>query len=57
MNKRDGMSATSWLWDELHDLFDVDDGSLPEIRVDYTDSAGRSTCERECLLLDEDSKF
>lgn len=28
-----------WLWDELHDLFDSDDGSLPEIRVDFADRA------------------
>ena len=26
------------LWDEVHDLFDTDDGSLPEIRVDYTNA-------------------
>jgi len=25
----------SWLWEELHDLFDTDDGSLPEIRINY----------------------
>ena len=25
----------SWIWTELHDLFDTDDGSLPEIRVSY----------------------
>jgi hypothetical protein len=24
------------LWSELHDLFDTDDGSLPEVRVDFT---------------------
>lgn len=28
----------AWLWDELHDLFDTDDGSLPEIWVDYSNS-------------------
>ncbi len=26
-----------WLWTELHDLFDTDDGSLPEVRVDFAD--------------------
>jgi hypothetical protein len=26
-----------WLWDDLRDLFDTDDGSLPEIRVNYSD--------------------
>jgi hypothetical protein len=26
-----------WLWAELHDLFDTDDGSLPEVRVDFAD--------------------
>ena len=30
----------SWLWRDLHDLFDTDDGSLPEIRVDYRDPEG-----------------
>jgi len=33
------MNVTSWLWNQLHDLFDADDGSLPEVRVDYRDSA------------------
>jgi hypothetical protein len=32
------MNATSWLWNEIHDFFDTDDGSLPEIRVDYSDT-------------------
>ena len=31
------MSATPWLWNEIHDFFDTDDGSLPEICVDYAD--------------------
>jgi hypothetical protein len=26
-----------WLLTELHDLFDTDDGSLPEVRVDSAD--------------------
>jgi hypothetical protein len=26
-----------WLWAELHDLFETDDGSLPEVRVDFAD--------------------
>lgn len=30
---------TPWLWNELRDLFDTDDGSLPEVRVDYRDSS------------------
>src|SRR5262245_34025026 len=33
------MKLTPWLWNELRDLFDRDDGSLPEIRVDYVDPA------------------
>jgi len=33
------MKLTPWLWSELRDLFDTDDGSLPEVRVDYVDSA------------------
>ncbi|MFK8185859.1 MAG: hypothetical protein AB8B99_20980 [Phormidesmis sp.] len=33
------MNLTPWLWNELRDLFDTDDGSLPEIRIDYRDSA------------------
>jgi len=31
------MKPKSWLWSELHDLFDTDDGSLPEIRVNYVE--------------------
>jgi hypothetical protein len=31
------MKPISWLWTELHDLFDTDDGSLPEIRVNYVE--------------------
>ena len=31
------MKPTSWLWTELHHLFDADDGSLPEIRVSYVE--------------------
>ena len=27
----------SWLWIQLHDLFDTDDGSLPEVRVNYAE--------------------
>jgi hypothetical protein len=30
---------THWLWNELRDRFGTDDGSLPEVRVDYCDSA------------------
>lgn len=33
------MVLTPWLWSELRDLFDLDDGSLPEVHVDYRDSA------------------
>jgi hypothetical protein len=33
------MSITPWVWPELRDLFETDDGSLPEIRVDYSNSA------------------
>ncbi|MES1950514.1 hypothetical protein S4A8_06633 [Salinisphaera sp. S4-8] len=33
------MNVTPWLWNELRDLFDTDDGSLPEVRVDYRDPA------------------
>jgi hypothetical protein len=31
------MPVASWLWTELRDLFETDDCSLPEVRVDYTD--------------------
>jgi hypothetical protein len=31
------MKMTTRLWAELHDLFDTDDGSLPEVRVAYSD--------------------
>ena len=27
----------NWLWDQLHDCFDTNDGSLPEFRVTYFD--------------------
>lgn len=33
------MAFTSWLWNELRDFFDADDGTLPEVRVDFRDSA------------------
>ncbi len=33
----------SWLWNELHDLFDTDDGSLPVIRVSYTEGEATVT--------------
>ena len=33
------MNLTPWIWNELRDLFETDDGSLPEIRVDYRNSA------------------
>ncbi|WP_442481561.1 hypothetical protein [Aeoliella sp. SH292] len=29
------MSNASWLWDQLHDQFDTDDGSLPDVYVEY----------------------
>lgn len=29
----------SWIWKELHDLFDTDDGSLPEFRINYVDTS------------------
>lgn len=28
--------TTCWLWEQLHELFDTDDGSLPEIEVWFT---------------------
>jgi hypothetical protein len=34
---------TQWLWRELHDFFDIDDGSLPEVRVDYSDQSATAT--------------
>lgn len=37
------MTLTSWLWKELGDLFDTDDGSLPEVRVDYRESAATAS--------------
>jgi hypothetical protein len=33
------MKVSPWLWNELRDLYGTDDGSLPEVRVDYMDSA------------------
>jgi hypothetical protein len=36
------MSVTSWLWNELHDLFGTDDGSLPEVRINYSDPEATS---------------
>jgi hypothetical protein len=37
--KVDGSASklAPWLWSELRDHFEIDDGSLPEIRVDYAD--------------------
>lgn len=32
------MKSESWLWSELHFFFDTDDGSLPEIRINYNDT-------------------
>jgi hypothetical protein len=32
------MKDSSWLWQSLRDLFEVDDGSLPEIWVNYVDT-------------------
>ena len=32
------MSATPWLWNEIHDFFDTADGSLPMIYVNYSDT-------------------
>jgi hypothetical protein len=32
-----GMNVTTWLWRSLHDLFETNDGSLPEICVKYGD--------------------
>ena len=29
----------SWLWNELQEMFDEDDGSLPEIRVQYSSTS------------------
>jgi hypothetical protein len=29
------MTSDSWIWSELRDFFDTDDGSLPEVRVSY----------------------
>ncbi len=28
---------STWLWDELHEFFDTDDGSLPEVHMNYSD--------------------
>ena len=44
----------SWLWTELHDLFDADDGSLPEVRVDYVDA--RAVAKGFALLCQRASK-
>lgn len=41
---------SQWLWDELHDLFDTDDGSLPEIRVDFDDAGALLSA---CALLEQ----
>jgi hypothetical protein len=29
--------VSNWLWTELHDLFDTDDGSLPRVILNYQD--------------------
>ena len=33
-------AAHEWLWESLHDLFDTDDGSSPEIHVGYPRRGG-----------------
>lgn len=40
--------STPWLWEALHDLFDTDDGSLPEVHVHYRDQ--RATVAGYALL-------
>ena len=42
------MNATPWLWKEIHEFFDTDDGSLPEVRVNYNDT--RATASGYALL-------
>ena len=42
------MRSKRWLWNELHDLFDTDDGSLPELRVNFRDP--RATAAGYALL-------
>jgi hypothetical protein len=32
------MSSSSWLWESLHDLFDTDDGSLPDVYIENLNS-------------------
>ena len=41
----------SWLWNEVHELFDTDDGSLPEILVKYR--RAEATAEGYGLLRSE----
>ena len=43
----------SWLWSEVHELFDTDDGSLPDILVQYR--RAEATAEGYALLRGEAS--
>jgi hypothetical protein len=40
--------VNDWLWTELHDLFDIDDGSLPAVVLNYRDT--RSVVEAFAYL-------
>ena len=50
------------LWAELHDLFDTDDGSLPEVRVDYADPKATAAAyallrERAAQIVTDNPRF
>jgi hypothetical protein len=43
-----------WLWTELHDHFDTDDGSLPEVRVEFADKRAVFTAFAELRARGQD---
>ncbi|MEO1743552.1 MAG: hypothetical protein AAFR99_17290 [Cyanobacteria bacterium J06629_9] len=48
------MNTSDWLWNELHYLFDTNDGSLPEIHVNYTNA--EATVEGYALIRQRASR-
>ena len=56
------MDNKSWLWEELKDLFDTDDGSLPEISIKFKNSKAVANGflllnERATKMIPENATF
>lgn len=53
---------STWLWDEVHEFFDTDDGSLPEVHMNYSDPHAVSRgftllLDRSRELVADDGQF